>query len=185
MPADLVEAGAGGGTVLEAHGFQDGVFAVFFADGEQRLLHAALAGGLLRRLRGLRFRSIGKEAQLAEFFRRLRVLLRQDVLRDEIHPAHEQPPVHDAVKQLARRAQQLPGRGGVRAQPQRAVRGLRDRPPVRVGRDRAVIGPAQLRPGQALAVVADAQHELVGHKAPAASAAGGRLSADSQQSICF
>ena len=52
----------------------------------------------------------------------------------------------------------------MRAQPLRAVRGLRDRPPVRVGRDRAVIGPAQLRPGQALAVVADAQHELVGHE---------------------
>ena len=60
VPADLVEAGAGGGAVLEAHGFQDGVFAVFFTDGEQRLLHAALAGGLLRRLRGLRFRVIGK-----------------------------------------------------------------------------------------------------------------------------
>lgn len=82
MAADLVEAGAGGGAVLEAHGFQDGVFAVFFTDGKQRLLHAALAGGLLRRLRGLHFRVIGKEAQLAEFFRRLRVLLRQDVLRD-------------------------------------------------------------------------------------------------------
>ena len=115
MSADLLISLAGSCAVAETHGLQDGVFAVFFADGQHGVLHPPFArtrGLFLAPSRERRF--VGKQIELNVFRLGLHVPLPLHMVRDDLHPAHEQPAVHDPVKQHRQRLQELSGGGGRR-----------------------------------------------------------------------
>ena len=59
-------------------------------------------------------RFVGKQIELNVFRLGLHVPLPLHMVRDDIHPAHEQPAVHDPVKQHRQRLQELSGGGGRR-----------------------------------------------------------------------
>ena len=83
----------------------------------------------------------------------------------EGQPTDQQRGIDNAVIQAEHGFDELPGRGGLPLEIDRAVSRLGHLPPIAVGRDRAVVRIAALGIGQTRNIVAHREHDLVGHHA--------------------